>query len=49
MLVTRWLLDEVPADGDPLRRFSKAFHRSAATAARHDAKREEKGVFLLRR
>ena len=30
MLVTRWLLDEVPADADPLEELSKAFlHRSA--------------------
>ncbi len=49
MLVTRWLLDEVPADGDPLEELSGAFlHRSASTAAKYDAKREEKGVFLLK-
>jgi len=48
MLVTRWLLDEVPADGDPLRELSKAFlHRSASTAAKYEATREEKGVFLM--
>jgi benzoyl-CoA reductase subunit C len=48
MLVTRWLLDDVPDDGDPLQELSKAFlHRSASTAAKYDAKREEKGVFLL--
>jgi benzoyl-CoA reductase subunit C len=48
MLVTRWLLDDVPADGDPLVELSKAFlHRSASTAAKYDAKREEKGMFLL--
>ena len=49
MLVTRWLLDEVPADGNPLEELSKAFlHRSATTAAKYDATREEKGVFLLK-
>jgi benzoyl-CoA reductase subunit C len=49
MLVTRWLLDEVPADGDPLEELSKAFlHRSASTAAKYDATREEKGVFLMK-
>ncbi len=49
MLVTRWLLDEVPADGDPLLELSKAFlHRSASTAAKYDATREEKGVFLMK-
>ncbi|MDH5285682.1 MAG: benzoyl-CoA reductase subunit C [Betaproteobacteria bacterium] len=49
MLVTRWLLDDVPADGNPLEELSKAFlHRSASTAAKYDATREEKGVFLLK-
>jgi benzoyl-CoA reductase subunit C len=49
MLVTRWLLDEVPAEGDPLAELSKAFlHRSAATAAKYDTTREEKGMFLLK-
>jgi len=48
MLVTRWLLDEVPADRNPLEELSKAFlHRSAATAAKYDATREEKGVYLM--
>jgi benzoyl-CoA reductase subunit C len=49
MLVTRWLLDDVPANGNPLEELSKAFlHRSATTAAKYDAKREDKGVFLLK-
>jgi benzoyl-CoA reductase subunit C len=49
MLVTRWLLDDVPADKDPLDELSKAFlHRSAATAAKYDQTRAEKGMFLLR-
>jgi benzoyl-CoA reductase subunit C len=49
MLVTRWLLDDVPADGNPLGELSKAFlHRSASTAAKYDARREDKGVFLLK-
>jgi benzoyl-CoA reductase subunit C len=49
MLVTRWLLDDVPADKDPLDELSKAFlHRSAATAAKYDQTREEKGMFLLK-
>jgi benzoyl-CoA reductase subunit C len=49
MLVTRWLLDDVPADGNPLEELSKAFlHRSASTAAKYDATREEKGQFLLK-
>jgi benzoyl-CoA reductase subunit C len=49
MLVTRWLLDEVPTNGDPLEELSKAFlHRSASMAAKYDATRAEKGVFLLK-
>jgi benzoyl-CoA reductase subunit C len=48
MLVTRWLLDDVPADANPLEELSKAFlHRSATTAAKYETTREEKGVFLL--
>lgn len=49
MLVTRWLLDEVPANGNPLAELSKAFlHRSATTAAKYDERREQKGQFLLK-
>ena len=49
LLVTRWLLDDVPADGNPLDELSKAFlHRSASTAAKYDMKREDKGVYLLK-
>jgi benzoyl-CoA reductase subunit C len=49
MLVTRWLLDEVPANASPLDELSKAFlHRSATTAAKYDNTREEKGMFLLK-
>ena len=49
ILVTRWLLDDVPTDGDPLQELSRAFlHRSASTAAKYDATREEKGVFLMK-
>ncbi|HET8744209.1 MAG TPA: benzoyl-CoA reductase subunit C [Ramlibacter sp.] len=49
MLVTRWLLDEVPSDGDPLQELAKAFlHRSASMPAKYDNTREEKGVFLLK-
>ncbi len=49
LLVTRWLLDEVPADANPLQELSKAFlHRSASTAAKYEATREEKGVYLMK-
>ena len=48
MLVTRWLLDEVPANANPLEELSKAFlHRSATSAAKYDQTREEKGMFLV--
>ncbi len=48
MLVSRWLLDDVPTDGDPLQELAKAFlHRSATTAAKYDARREDKGKYLL--
>lgn len=49
MLVGRWLLDHVPADGNPLQELSKAFlHRSATTAAKYDTTREQKGVYLMK-
>jgi benzoyl-CoA reductase subunit C len=49
MLVTRWLLDDVPADANPLEDLAKAFlHRSASTAAKYDATRAQKGVFLMK-
>ena len=49
LLVTRWLQNDVPDNGRPLDELAKAFlHHSAATAARYDAKREDKGVFLLK-
>jgi len=48
MLVTRWLLDDVPDNGNPLEALSKAFlHRSASTSAKYDQRREDKGKFLL--
>jgi benzoyl-CoA reductase subunit C len=49
MLISRWLLDHVPADGKPLEELSKAFlHRSATTAAKYDTRREDKGVYLMK-
>ena len=49
MLVTRWLMDQVPTDGDPLLELSKAFlHRSVSTSAKYENTREEKGVFLMK-
>ena len=49
LLVTRWLQNDVLDTGRPLEELAKAFlHHSASTAARYDAKREDKGVFLLK-
>ena len=48
-LIQSWLLDDVPATGQPLEELSKAFlHRSASTASKYDVKKEDKGQFLLR-
>ncbi len=48
MLVTRWLLEDVPQTGNPLEALAKAFlHHSASTSAKYDARREDKGKFLL--
>ena len=49
MLVMRWLLDDVPAAGDPLQELSKAFlHRSASTSSKYDEKKSDKGQYLLK-
>ena len=49
MLVTRWLQQDVPTDGNPLKNLALAFlHHSASTSAKYDTTREEKGQFLLR-
>lgn len=48
LLVTRWLLSEVPTAGDPIDNLAKAFlHHSAQTAAKYETDREEKGRMLL--
>jgi len=48
MLALRWLMDEVPAEGDPLEQLSKAFlHRSAQSSSKYDDKKEDKGKYLL--
>ncbi len=49
ILVTRWLMNEVSTDGNPLEELSKAFlHHSVSTSAKYDATREEKGVYLMK-
>jgi len=48
MLVTRWLLEDVPTDGDPLVNLSEAFIKhSGETAAKYVPEAAEKGRFLI--
>ena len=48
VLVSRWLLDDVPTDGDPVHNLSQAFlHRSMSTAAKYEPNEAEKGQFLV--
>jgi benzoyl-CoA reductase subunit C len=47
-LVNRWLLDDVPTDGEPLEELAKAFiHRSVETAAKYQPDEKQKGKFLI--
>lgn len=49
MLITRWLIDDVPTKGDPLHNLSQAFlHHSESTAAKYQPDLEEKGQHLVR-
>jgi len=49
LLVSRWLIDEVPTDGDPIRNLADAFlHHSESTAAKYEPDEAEKGQFLVR-
>jgi len=49
MLVSRWLIGDVPTDGDPVYNLSQAFlHHSMSTAAKYEPDQEEKGQFLVR-
>jgi benzoyl-CoA reductase subunit C len=48
MLVTRWLLSDVPLDGDPIDKLAKAFlHQSAETAAKYEPDGTRKGQYLI--
>ncbi len=48
LLVSRWLLEDVPTEGDPVENLSRAFLRqSAQTAAKYEPDMEEKGRYLL--
>ncbi|MGI9481357.1 MAG: benzoyl-CoA reductase subunit C [Hyphomicrobiales bacterium] len=49
MLVTRWLIDDVPLHGNPIHNLSQAFlHHSECTAAKYEPNLEEKGQYLVR-
>ncbi|MBI5342428.1 MAG: benzoyl-CoA reductase subunit C [Deltaproteobacteria bacterium] len=48
LLVCRWLLEDVQADGDPIENLSRAFLlHSAQTAAKYEADMEVKGRYLI--
>jgi benzoyl-CoA reductase subunit C len=48
MLVNRWLLKEVPTQGDPIRNLVTTFlHHSTKTSATYEANEEEKGMYLV--
>ena len=48
MLVQRWLLDDVPTEGDPLANLVTAFlHNSNETAAKYVPNAEDKGAYLV--
>ncbi len=49
LLVTRWLLGDVPTDGDPLDKLSKAFlHDSASSSVKYVDDEKEKGQHLVK-
>jgi benzoyl-CoA reductase subunit C len=48
MLATRWLLEDVPTDGDPIANLAHAFlHHSTDTAAKYEPDGARKGSFLI--
>jgi len=48
MLVTRWLLEDVSTEGNPMRNLTDAFiHHSADTAAKYEPNGEIKGQWLV--
>lgn len=49
LLVTRWLIGDVPVEGDPLKNLALAFlHHSESTAAKYEPNQKEKGQHLVR-
>jgi len=48
LLVTRWLLEDVPTDGDPLHNLAQSFlHSSTSTSAKYEPDVEQKGRYLV--
>ena len=48
LLITRWLLDDVPIDGDPVANLASAFlHHSENTAAKYEPDVQKKGRYLV--
>ena len=48
MLVTRWLMEDVPLDGDPINNLASSFlHQSIETACKYEPDGSRKGQFLL--
>lgn len=48
LLVNRWLLEDVPEDGDPIANLASLFlHKSASTAAKYEPDAKKKGRHLI--
>ncbi|HER27627.1 MAG TPA: benzoyl-CoA reductase subunit C [Rhodospirillales bacterium] len=48
MLITRWLLDDVPTDGDPIENLAECFiNHSTETAAKYEPDGKRKGQYLI--
>ncbi len=48
MLVTRWLTEDVPTDGDPIKNLADAFLRhSQDTSAKYEPDHKKKGIYLV--
>jgi len=48
MLVSRWLIGDVPVEGDPVHNLAQAFlHHSESTAAKYEPNQREKGQYLV--
>jgi benzoyl-CoA reductase subunit C len=48
MLVSRWITEDVPLVGDPIENLAQAFlSHSVANAAKYEARREDKGRYLV--